>query len=75
MEERRVSEGPDAEKICYCMAVTRGDLHKAIAEGNRDIRSLIAATRACLGCGTCRFEVEQFLDEVVPTEEQTPAKD
>ena len=44
---------PDDATICSCNNVTKGDIIKAIEDGNTDIASLKSCTTAGTGCGGC----------------------
>jgi len=55
-----------AEMICYCMGVTRGRLERAIREeGARSVADLQRLTAASGGCGTCRWDLEDPLAQVL----------
>jgi NAD(P)H-nitrite reductase large subunit len=43
--------------VCHCMQVDSATIEAAIEAGARTVAALQDATRACLGCGTCRFEL------------------
>ncbi|GAB3547238.1 assimilatory nitrate reductase electron transfer subunit [Actinopolyspora lacussalsi] len=53
-------ELPENAVICHCNNVTRADLSRAWADGARELGSLISATRATTGCGTCESSVRSF---------------
>jgi nitrite reductase (NADH) large subunit len=57
-----VAELPDAAQICNCNGVSKGDLVRAVHGGHRTLRSLCEATRAGLGCGACKLQVQQVLE-------------
>jgi nitrite reductase (NADH) large subunit len=52
---------PDSAQICSCHAVTKGALVEAIGDGNTDIPSLKACTKAGTGCGSCVPSLKQLL--------------
>ena len=61
MNGPRPPDGGDADIICYCLRVTRGQLRRAIADGADSMQRLTRATGACGGCGTCRLDVQDLL--------------
>ena len=62
-------DNPDNSRICYCMKVHREELLTAIASGAQSIEALRDATRAGSGCGTCRSELLELLQEALPGQE------
>lgn len=58
---------PDSDQmICYCMGVPRSRLEQAVREqGARSVEDLQRLTYACGGCGTCRWDVEAVLKQVL----------
>ena len=63
---------PDDAQICDCNGVTKGKIVAAVGAGNRDLKSVCAATRAGSGCGSCKAQVQAVLDMAV---EMAPADD
>jgi nitrite reductase (NADH) large subunit len=57
-----VAELADSAQICNCNGVSKGDLVKAVHAGHCTLRSLCDATRAGLGCGACKPQVQQVLE-------------
>ena len=57
-----VAELPDSAQICNCNGVSKGDLVQAVHAGHCTLRSLCDATRAGLGCGACKAQVQQVLE-------------
>ncbi|MCH2174708.1 MAG: (2Fe-2S)-binding protein [Lentisphaeria bacterium] len=50
--------------ICYCYYVPEDVIIDAIQEkGCRTIEDLQAVTQACMGCRTCRWELDDLLDK------------
>ena len=47
--------------ICHCMSVDRRTIEAAIAAGATTVEDLQDATRACTGCGTCRWDLLELL--------------
>ena len=58
-----MADSEDNPLICHCMVVDRDTICKAIAAGATSIEAVQDATYASMGCGTCRFEVQQLLLE------------
>ncbi len=44
---------PDSAMICSCENVSKGDIIQAVKDGNQDLASLKACTKAGTGCGGC----------------------
>jgi nitrite reductase (NADH) large subunit len=57
-----VAELADSAQICNCNGVSKGELVKAVHAGHCTLRSLCDATRAGLGCGACKPQVQQVLE-------------
>jgi nitrite reductase (NADH) large subunit len=53
--------GDDA-RICACNGISKGDLVRSIQAGNRTLRTLCSATRAGVGCGSCKGDVQSVLE-------------
>lgn len=51
------------ELICSCGNVGKGNITQAIAEGVSDFRQLCQKTGAGIGCGSCKPEVKNILEE------------
>lgn len=60
--EPRVEDMPDETQICNCNGVSKGQLMKAVAGGCRSLKTLCDTTRAGLGCGSCKSQVEAILE-------------
>jgi nitrite reductase (NADH) large subunit len=60
--EARVEEMPDDTQICNCNGVSKGQLVAAVAGGCRSLKTLCDATRAGLGCGSCKGQVQAILE-------------
>ncbi len=53
---------PDSAQICSCEGITKGDLCKAIREGDlTDLTTVKKITKACTGCGGCTPMVADIL--------------
>ncbi len=53
---------PDNAQICNCNGVSKGQLVAAVGNGCRTMKSLCEATRAGMGCGSCKSQVQAVLD-------------
>ncbi|QCR22876.1 nitrate reductase [Pontibacter sp. SGAir0037] len=54
--------------VCSCNNVGSGNIKNKIAEGCTDFKQLCTATGAGTGCGSCRPEVKQILEESMKQE-------
>lgn len=52
----------DDPLVCFCMRVRQSTLVEAIARGAHTLEALQAATRAGMGCGTCRIDLLALLE-------------
>ncbi|WP_316250593.1 FAD-dependent oxidoreductase [Catenovulum sp. 2E275] len=52
----------DSTLVCVCNMVTKGDLVKAISEGNDTVVALKSCTKASTSCGTCVNMVQNVID-------------
>lgn len=68
LRARRLSV-PEAETplICTCFGVTEHYVERAIADGHLDADSIMHATRAGSGCGSCRMLIVEIAEASVPT--------
>ena len=53
---------PDDAQICNCNGVSKGHLVAAVEGGCRSLKSLCENTRAGMGCGSCKTQVEALLE-------------
>jgi nitrite reductase (NADH) large subunit len=53
---------PDSAQICNCNGVSKGDILKAITSGCRSLKQVCEKTRAGMGCGSCKPQVEGILE-------------
>jgi nitrite reductase (NADH) large subunit len=53
---------PDDTQVCNCNGVSKGQLVAAVAGGCRSLKMLCDTTRAGLGCGSCKGQVEAVLE-------------
>ena len=62
-----IADMPDAETVCGCMGVTKGQIIAAIHEkGVNTMAQLKECTRASGGCGSCAGTCEALLKAVAP---------
>ncbi|RDV15819.1 NAD(P)H-nitrite reductase [Pontibacter diazotrophicus] len=54
--------------VCSCNNVGSENIRQKIAEGCSDLKQLCAQTGAGTGCGSCRPEVKQILDDALKLE-------
>ncbi len=55
-------------QICNCNGVSKGQLIACVNSGNRTPKSVMASTRAGLGCGSCRVMVTEIVEWASSTE-------
>jgi len=57
-----IADLPASAQICNCNGVSKGALVAAVEGGACPLKSLCEATRAGLGCGACKSQVQQVLE-------------
>ena len=57
-----IGDLPGTAQICNCNGVSKGALVAAVEAGHCTLKSLCDATRAGLGCGACKAQVQQVLE-------------
>ncbi len=55
-------EMPDETQICNCSGVSKGTLRKCALSGIRTVKGVMEATRAGMGCGSCRPLVKEIVE-------------
>jgi nitrite reductase (NADH) large subunit len=60
--ETKVEAMPDDAQICNCNGVSKGQLVAAVNGGCRTLKTLCQTTRAGLGCGSCKAQVQAVLE-------------
>jgi nitrite reductase (NADH) large subunit len=55
-------EMPDTAQICNCNGVSKGQIRKCVEGGKRSLKMVMEATRAGLGCGSCKKLVEEIVE-------------
>ena len=57
-----LDEMPADAQICNCNGVTKGAIGACVADGKRSAKAVMAATRAGMGCGSCKGLVGEVVD-------------
>jgi nitrite reductase (NADH) large subunit len=52
---------PDDCQVCNCNGVTKGAIRQCIAKGKRNPKAVMEATRAGMGCGSCKSQVQALV--------------
>jgi len=52
---------PDDSPVCNCNGVSKGTIRQCIANGKRSLTAVMAATRAGMGCGSCKSRVQELV--------------
>ena len=55
-------EMTDSTQVCNCNGVTKGAIGACVARGKRTPKSVMIATRAGMGCGSCKSLVGELVD-------------
>ena len=69
-----IEDMPAEMQVCNCNGVSKGAIGACVAAGNRDLKAVMTATRAGMGCGSCRGQVDaltRYFDEQVPASAPT----
>ncbi|MCB2427867.1 (2Fe-2S)-binding protein [Methylophaga pinxianii] len=53
------------EVICDCSGTTRGKIISLVEQGIVDSDTISRKTGAISGCGSCDYQIESLLDEIV----------
>ena len=53
------------EVICDCSGTTRGKIISLVEQGIVDTDTISRKTGALSGCGSCEYDIENLLDELV----------
>ena len=56
-----IVEMPDDCQVCNCNGVSKGAIRQCIANGKRSPAAVMAATRAGMGCGSCKSRVQELV--------------
>ncbi len=65
-----LAEMPSEMQVCNCNGVSKGTIGACVAAGRRDLRSVMTATKAGMGCGSCKSQVDALVTFFL---EQAPA--
>ncbi len=57
-----LDEMPPDTQICNCNGVSKGAIGACVASGKKTAKSVMAATRAGMGCGSCKSLVGEVVD-------------
>ncbi len=57
-----IDEMPGDSQVCNCNGVTKGAIGACVAAGNRSAKAVMTATRAGMGCGSCKALVGEVVD-------------
>ena len=60
--ETTMLEMPDTAQICNCNGVSKGQIRKCVEGGKRSLKMVMEATRAGLGCGSCKKLVQEVVE-------------
>lgn len=55
----------DDEIVCDCSGTTKGKIKQLFQQGVVDLDTLSRKTGAISGCGSCEWDIETLLDELV----------
>ena len=56
-----LAEMPAEMQVCNCNGVSKGAIGACVASGRRDLSGVMAATRAGMGCGSCKSQVDALV--------------
>ena len=63
-----VEDMPAEMQVCNCNGVSKGAIGACVAAGHHDLKAVMTATRAGMGCGSCKSQVDAltryFLEQV-----------
>ncbi|WP_417550454.1 (2Fe-2S)-binding protein [Methylophaga sp.] len=65
MEKNNTIQDRANEVICDCSGTTRGKIMSLVEQGVIDTDTISRKTGAISGCGSCDYEIETLLDELV----------
>ena len=67
-------EMPESTQVCNCNGVSKGAIRKCVEGGKRSLRAVCEATRAGMGCGSCKPLVQEIVEWVCDGQtEEDPA--
>ena len=73
-----LEEMPAEMQVCNCNGVTKGAIGACVAAGHGDLKAVMTATRAGMGCGSCKGQVDAlttyFLAQAPAPAAEAPAE-
>ncbi|MDQ2800672.1 MAG: nitrite reductase large subunit NirB, partial [Armatimonadota bacterium] len=60
--EATMLEMPDTAQICNCNGVSKGQIRKCVTGSKRSLKMVMEATRAGMGCGSCKKLVQEVVE-------------
>ncbi len=57
-----IDEMPNHAQVCNCNGVGKGAILQCVANGNRSAKAVMAASRAGMGCGSCKALVSEIVE-------------
>jgi nitrite reductase (NADH) large subunit len=57
-----LAEMPADAQVCNCNGVSKGAILRCIENGKRSPKSVMEATRAGMGCGSCKSQVKEIVE-------------
>jgi nitrite reductase (NADH) large subunit len=58
-------EMPEEATVCHCNGVSKGEIRECVLGGGTSLHSVMRATRAGTGCGSCKTLVRALVDRCV----------
>ncbi|MEP6754591.1 MAG: (2Fe-2S)-binding protein, partial [Chthonomonadales bacterium] len=55
-------EMPDDAQVCNCNGVSKGAIRRCVGSGRRSLKGVMDATRAGMGCGSCKALVTEIVE-------------
>lgn len=57
-----LAEMPAEAQVCNCNGVSKGAILRCIESGRRSAKSVMEATRAGMGCGSCKSQITEIVE-------------
>jgi nitrite reductase (NADH) large subunit len=57
----QIQDLPDDTQICNCNGVSKGAIRQCVLAGRRSPKAVMEATRAGMGCGSCKAKVQELV--------------
>ncbi len=61
-KEATMLEMPDDAQVCNCNGVSKGAIRRCVSGGKRSMKMVMEATRAGMGCGSCKMLVKEIVE-------------